>query len=238
MELISLQLKTSKNFEKNLHKLIKHIRNQEDDSLIVAPELFLTGYSYDRLDDAVKFCTKALKALKFLSNNKTIALTLTTKVNKEYFNTFYLLHKGKVIHTQSKYKLFSLGDEHKFFTTGKEKDIKPITLNGLKIGTLICFELRFTNLWERLKGCDIILVPAMWGKARKENYETLCRALAIANQCYVVASDSSNENMAKSSAIISPFGAVIKNDTKKVIKGVFDPKEIKKMRRYLPIGIN
>lgn len=237
MQLISLQLKTSKSFEKNLQKLIKHIRNQEDGSFIVVPELFLTGYSYDKLEAAATFGAKALKTLKFLSNEKTIAITLTTKNNGHYFNTFHLLYKGKVIHTQSKSKLFTLGDEHKYFHEGEIKHIKPVNMDGLKIGTLICFELRFIQLWERLKGCDIILVPAMWGKARKENYETLCRALAVANQCYVIASDSSNENMAKSSSIISPFGEVIKNDAKKVLKGIFDPKEIKKMRRYLPVGI-
>jgi omega-amidase len=237
MELIALQLKTSKNFEKNLQKLIKHIKKQEDSAFVVAPELFLTGYSYDRMDEAVTFCTKALKTLKFLSYKKTIAITLPTKKNGFYFNTFHLLYKGKVLYTQSKYQLFKLGDEHKFFQAGEKKDIKPTTMGGLKVGTLICFELRFIELWERLKGCDIIVVPAMWGKARKKNYEILCRALAVANQCYVIASDSSNENMAKSSSIISPFGSVIKNDAKKVIKGIFDPKEIKKMRRYLPVGI-
>ncbi len=237
MELVTLQLKTSKNFDKNLQKLIKHIKNQEENSLILVPELFLTGYSYDRLEEAVKFCSKALKTLKFLSYDRIIGITLTTKNNGNYFNTFHLLSKGKVIHTQSKYQLFSLGDEDKFFKAGELKQIKPINLDGLKIGTLICFELRFTELWQKLKGCDIILVPAMWGKSRKEHYESLCRALAIANQCYVVASDSSNENMAKSSSIISPFGEVLKNDSKKVIKGFFDPKEIIKMRRYLPIGL-
>jgi len=237
MDLVALQLKTSKNFEKNLQKLIKHIKNQEEGSIILTPELFLTGYAYERLDEAVKFSQKALKTLKFLSNEKTIAITLTTKNNGKYFNTFHLLYKGKNIHTQSKYRLFNLGDEHKFFEKGMPKDIKPTSLNGLKVGTLICFELRFPELWEKLKGCDIIFVPAMWGKSRKENFETLCRALAIANQCFVIASDSSNDNMAKSSSIISPFGNVIKNDAKKVIKGEFDPQEIKKMRRYLPVGI-
>ncbi len=237
MNLISLQLKTSKNFDKNLSKLIKQIKKAPNGSFILAPELFLTGYAYDQLDKAAKLTDKAVKLLKFLSHEKTIALTMTTKNNNSFYNTLHIFHKGKIVHKQSKHKLFVLHDERKYFSSGVLNDIKIIKLDGIKIGTLICFELRFIELWERLKGCDIILVPAMWGKLRKENFETLTRALAVANQCYVVASDSSNDDMAKSSAVISPFGNVIKNDAKKVISGKFDLKEVKKMRRYLNTGI-
>ena len=237
MNLISLQLKTSKNFDKNLSKLLKHIEKTPKGSFVLAPELFLTGYAYDKLDKAVKLTEKATKLLKFLSHERTLALTMTTRDKGNFYNTLHIFHNGKIIHKQSKYKLFIMDNERKYFTAGDINDIKIINIDGIKIGTLICFELRFIDLWERLKGCDLILVPAMWGKLRKENYEALTKALAIANQCYVLASDSANDDMAKSSSIISPFGDVIKNDSKKVISGIFDPKEIKKMRKYLPIGI-
>ena len=237
MNLIALQLKTSKKFDKNLSVLIKQIELAQKDSFILAPELFLTGYSYDRLDEAVTITKKAIKILKFLSYEKIIALSMTTKKNEHYFNTLHIFYNGKIVHTQSKAKLFVLNDERKYFTAGEEKDIKIININGLKIATLICFELRYIELWQKLQGADIILVPALWGKLRKENFETLTQALAVANQCYVVASNSANKDMAKSSAIISPFGKMIKNDNKKVISNQYDEKEIKKMRRYLNIGI-
>jgi predicted amidohydrolase len=235
MNLIALQLKTGKNFDKNLAKLVKHINNQPNDSIILAPELFLTGYSYDKLEDAANFTNKALKVLKFLSNEKTIALTLVTKNKGKFYNTLHVFYQGKVIHTQSKHKLFTLNNEHQHFASGEKKDIKIFQVGDLKVASLICFELRFIDLWKKIQGCDIVLVPAMWGKLRKQNYETLTQALAVANQCYVIASDSCNEDMAKSSAIISPFGEVTKNDSKKVISSDFDLKQIKKMRRYLPV---
>lgn len=237
MLLISLQLKTTNNFQKNLHKLEKNIANSPKNSFILFPELFLTSYSYDRLDDAVLMTQKATKLLKIFSKHKTIAITMITKKNDCYYNTLHIFHKEKVIHTQSKAKLFVLDDEKKYFTAGKENEIKIIEIDGIKIATLICFELRFIELWKQVQGADIILVPAMWGKARKENYETLTSALAVANQCYVIASNSANKNMAKSSAIISPFGKTTKDDEKKVLSLEFLPKEIKIMRRYLNIGI-
>lgn len=237
MNLIALQLKTTKDFEKNLQKLIKQIEKTPNNALILAPELYLTGYAYDRMDDAVAISLKAIEILKELSKNKTIALTLTTKKKKSYFNTLHIFHKGKVIHTQSKAKLFVLNDERVHFEAGDEKDIKIVEIDGVKVATLICFELRFIDLWKKIQGADVILVPAMWGLLRKQNFEILTRALAVANQCFVIASDSANKEMAKSSAIISPFGDVTKDDEKKLILCDANFKEIKKMRRYLNIGI-
>jgi predicted amidohydrolase len=237
MNLTALQLKTAKNFAKNLHKLIKYIQKTDDDTLILAPELYLSGYAYDRLPEAVEIGKEAIKRLKKQSFNKTIAITLTTKKKENYYNTLHIFHNGKIIHKQSKHHLFVMNQERKHFTAGNEEDIKIIEIDGIKIAALICFELRYIRLWEKLRGADIILVPAMWGVLRKENFETLTKALAVANQCFVVASDSANENMAKSSAVISPFGDVTMDDNAKLISKKFDLKEIKKMRRYLNVGI-
>ena len=237
MNLISLQIKTSDNFDKNLDELITNINKSPNNSLILAPELYLNGYAYDRLDKAVRISQKAIPILLELSENKIISLTLTTKTDNAYYNTLHIFHNNTIVHTQSKNKLFVLNDERKYFTVGDENDIKIININGLKIAALICFELRYIELWIKLQGADIILIPAMWGKLRKENFETLTRALAVANQCYVIASDSANDDMAKSSAVITPFGNVTKNDKKKLISLNTDLKEIKKMRRYLNIGI-
>jgi len=237
MNLISLQLKTSSSFEKNFRKLETKILNTPKNSFILAPELYLTGYSYNRLEESVIFTQQTIKKLKFLSKNKIIAITMTTKKKNKYFNTLHIFHKEKIVHKQSKAILFVLDDERKYFTAGNIKEMKIIDIDGIKVATLICFELRFVDLWKQVQGADIILVPAMWGKLRKEHYESLTKALAITNQCYVIASDSSNKNMAKSSAIISPFGNVTKNDTKKVISSIYDSREIQKMRRYINTGI-
>jgi len=237
MTLISLQLKTANKFNKNLKRLTKKIKESPEKSIILAPELILSAYSYDKLDDAVKFTKKSIKILKSLSKTKTIIITMITKKRDKYYNTLHIFHNNKIVHTQSKAILFVLDDERKYFTAGDIKDIKIIDINGIKIAALICFELRFVELWKQIQGADVVLVPAMWGKLRKEHYETLTKALAITNQCYVIASDSANENMAKSSAIISPFGDVVKDDNKKIISSIYNKREIKKMRRYISVGI-
>ena len=237
MILVALQFETTDNFELNLDKLQKLINKAPKGAFIVAPELCLNGYAYEKLDAAVEISNKAIKRLKELSADKTIATTLTTEDNKNYFNTLHIFHDGKIVHKQSKVKLFVLNDEKKHFTAGSEDDIKIVEINGLKVASLICFELRFIDFWQKIRGADLILIPAMWGLPRKDNFEALTKAIAIANQCFVIASDSANDDMAKGSGIISPFGNETRDDSKELIMQEIDLDEIKKMRRYMNVGI-
>ncbi|MAD41809.1 MAG: carbon-nitrogen hydrolase family protein [Arcobacter sp.] len=237
MNLIALQVKTNEDFSKNLEHLKSLIKECPKDSLILAPEIALSGFCYDRMQEAADFSLLAIKELQDLALNKTIALTLITKQDERFFNTLYIFHNQEIIHTQSKIKLFPLGNELEHFVAGNEEDIKIIEINGVKIATLICFELRFPQLWEKVKGADIILNPAMWGLKRKDHYETISKSLALVNQCFVIAANSADSNMAKGSAIISPFGNVFKDDEKEIISENIDLNEISKVRKYINIGL-
>jgi len=237
MNIVVLQSITTDDFEQNLDHLISLIKAQDKNSFILASELTLNGYAYDRMDDAVEITRKAIPKLLELSKDKTISLTMTTKKDDNYYNTFFMFADQQIIHTQSKNKLFVLNDERVYFTQGDEKDIKIFELNGLKIAVLICFELRFIDLWKKIQGADIVLIPAMWGRKRKDNFETLTKALAVMNQCFVIASDSANDDMAKSSGIITPFGEEYRDDSKEVLSKIIDLKDIKKFRRYMQVGI-
>ncbi|TLP39312.1 carbon-nitrogen hydrolase family protein [Arcobacter arenosus] len=237
MKLIALQTKTKKNFKKNLDKLLELIEKCEDGSFILAPELCLTGFSYDRMDEASEFAIKAKKKIKKLSQNKTIALTFIEKEDIEYYNTLYIFHKGKVIHSQSKHRLFPLGDEPAHFAKGKLENMKIIEIDGIKIATLICFEIRFPEYWLKVLGADLILNPSMWGAKRKTHFETMTKALAIANQCYVLIANSADDNMAKGSGVISPWGDETRDDSKEVISSQLDLNEISKIRKYIDIGL-
>lgn len=238
MKLIALQIKTTPNFQDNLDHLKELINSCEDNSLILAPELALSGFAYDNMQLAAQFSIKAIEELKELSINKTVALTFIVNHENKYFNTLHIFHNQNIIHTQSKVQLFPLGNELEYFSAGNIDDIKIIEINDLKIATLICFELRFPKLWEKIKGADIILNPAMWGIKRKDHYETISKSLALVNQCFVIACNSADDNMAKGSAIINPFGIVKKDDNLEIIEEKFDLDEIKKVRTYINIGLS
>ena len=169
-ELIALQFPFFEDkYEENLEKLIAHIQKAPKGSVVVAPELCLTNFSFDKMQEAAEFGKSALKKLLKLSQDKVIAFTLTEKIDGKFYNSAKILLGGKIMHTQPKVKLFKFGDEDKYFQEGSEENIKIIKIDGLKYAILICFEIRFIKFWERLQGADIILIPALWGKLEKSN---------------------------------------------------------------------
>ena len=230
----TLQNKTLPTYEENLNYLIDYVKNSKAD-LILAPELCLTNFDYDNFEEAADFSKRALTELLALVDSQILVLTMTVKVGKDFFNRAFVIHKHQIIHQQDKYKLFKLGNEEKYFKAGNENDIVSFEINGISYAILICFELRFKELWKRVEGLDIVLIPARWGRSRTEHLETLSRALAIMNQCFVVLSNSADDDMALASAVISPWGEVYADDTLEVIEKNIDLKDVKRVRRLISI---
>jgi len=233
MKVVSLQLFSQKRYQENLERLLKLLKEHYEKDLIIAPEVYLTAYDYEHISTAAKFSTKALKIVKKEVDKQIVVLTLILKDGDDFINQAVVIHKHKVVHRQNKAKLFKLGDEDLYLRAGKKKKIAPFEIDGVKYAVLICFELRFKELWKQIEGADVVLIPARWGLARKKHLEILSQALAVMNQCYVIVSNSSDSDMASSSAIISPNGDIIQDDTKVSVEGVVDFREIKKIRRYI-----
>ena len=235
--LCSLSFVTTKNYEQNLQTLLTLINQIDENSIIVAPEVCLTGFDYDNLEDVLKFANKAIEALKEASKNKIIIMTLLDRKGNEIYNFAKVFYNKEIVKTQAKAKLFRFGSEHHYMQEGRSKDISIIEIDGVKLAILICFELRFKELWQKVEGADVVATPSWWGHLRTENFKILTQALAIINQCYVVASDSLNEECTGQSGIITPFGEVKRNNKNAILSMSYDAKEIKKMRKYLDVGI-
>ncbi len=230
-----LQLDNNPEYGRNLEKIFYYISNLPENAIILAPEVCLTDYDYENLEKACQFSEEALEKLTKAVDNQIVALTVLRKIGTEFVNQAVVIHKGKIVHAQNKHKLFKLGNEHKYLKAGDGKDIKIFEIDGIKFGLLICFELRYKELWKKLEGADVILLPSQWGLPRKRHLEILGNALAVMNQCFVLVANSSKADMASSSAIYSPMGGIILNDAKECISGTIDFKEIKFMRRYLKL---
>ena len=233
MSVAVLNLPSAKRYQENLDKLLVLIRENSDKEIIVAPEVYLTAYDYEHLTTAAMFSAKALKILKQEVDDQILVLTLILEEGEGFVNQAVVIHKHKIVYKQNKVKLFKLGDEDLYLHAGKKKKIMPFEIGGVKYALLICFELRFKDLWKQIEGVDIVLIPARWGLLRKKHLEILASALAVMNQCYVLLSNSSDDDMASSSSIIPPNGNILLDDLKEVVEGTVDFREIKKMRRYI-----
>jgi len=236
-KLYSLSFKTTNNYEENLNTLLSLVKETKEKSIIVAPEVCLSAYDYENFEEVLLFADRANKEIKEASKDKIIILTIIEKRDGEVFNFAKIFYNGKVVHERAKAKLFKFGDEHKYMQAGSDENLKIVDIDGIKIGVLICFELRFKDFWQKLEGTDVIAVPSYWGVLRTENFKVLTKALAIMNQCYVVASDSLNEECTKMSGIIKPNGEVFRNGNKPCLEIDYNKKEINTMRRYMDVGI-
>ncbi|MBU0632899.1 carbon-nitrogen hydrolase family protein [bacterium] len=235
--LCSLSFKTTSDYKENLTTLLNLIKDTPQDALVVAPEVCLTGFDYANFDKVVEFASYAVDEIKKVSDKKIVVLTLIEKRDDKIYNMAKIFHNGEIVYERGKARLFRFGGEHNYFAESDDEDIKVIEVDGLKLGVLICFELRFKQLWQKLEGADVIVTPSWWGILRAEQFKVITQSLAVMNQCYVVASDSANDECTKLSGIITPFGEDKRNENRACLRVDYDKKEVQKMRRYLDVGI-
>ena len=84
---------------------------------------------------------------------------------------------------------------------------------GVRFLLQTCYDLRFP-VWMRNTGdYDAIILVANWPESRLNAWQTLTRARAIENQCYVIAANRTGIDptcqYGGSSAIIDPYGRVM-----------------------------
>ena len=213
---------SSRDYTFNLNKITDIIQNSPAD-FILFPEVALSGFDYDNWDEVNSFGEYAVNELSKL--NKSFALTIIFE-NKNYFCLF----DNGLVYKRAKFNLF--GNEKKYFKTGDKPEI--FEWRGLKVASLICFELRFLEYWEKFRGVDLIFVPARWGKERIKHFEVLNKALALSTQSYVISCNSANEKAY--GCIIDGWGEGIECGVEKSV-GEIDLLKNKKIRKKLDIGI-
>lgn len=88
-------------------------------------------------------------------------------------------------------------------------------VGGLRIGMTVCYDLRFPELYRAMLPVDLLLVPSAFTYTTgSAHWETLLRARAIENQCYVLAPAQGgvHENGRRTwghSMLIDPWGEVL-----------------------------
>jgi predicted amidohydrolase len=232
-QLAVLQFKSGEDFAENLTRLIT-LFEASDAQVVLAPEVCLTGFCFGRMADAARFGDEALLRLLEVVGSRILVLTVIEELDGGFYNVAKVLHDGVVVHQQAKHKLFLLGDEHHHFQSGTASSIRPFEVGGITMAILVCFELRFPELWQQVEGAELIMVPAMWGKNRATHLAILSQALAVANRAYVMVADSANDDMGKESAVITPWGERSADNATECITRIFDRREIKKIKRAIP----
>ncbi len=227
-------------FDRNYNLFLTLLNLVPKGSLVVAPEVFPTGFFYRDMNGSATFSEKVVDDLIEFSRglDLTVIFSVIEKVNGKFYNSVKVIDCGELLLSRPKVKLFPLTGETEHFSPGSFEDLKVVETSKGVIAPVVCFELRYPEIFENLKskGAEIFVVTAQWGKARKEHWKVLTRARAIETQRFLVASNASGD-MAGSSSIFDPWGRQLAaaEDGIALIFGTVNLSVIKQVEKKLPL---
>ena len=224
---------------------------QKGASLLVLPEALLARDDNDP-DLSVKSAQPLegdfLHTLLAQSAGNAMTTILTVHVPStpgRAVNTLVAIREGAVIASYAKlhlYDAFSI-QESRLVDPGNQ--VPPlIEIEGLKIGLMTCYDIRFPELALSLalQGADVLVLPAAWvkGPLKEHHWSTLLAARALDTTCYVVAAgECGNKNIGQS-RVVDPLGVTVAAaaETPALLLTEIMSERIALARRQLPVLCN
>ncbi len=230
--------------DSNLHHFSNTINSlQKEYHIVLLPEMFTTGFSMNARKLAEPVNGKTTKWMLSLSKSKNFAIggSIILKDGDNYYNRFLLVTPEGEIHEYNKRHLFSLGNEHIEYSPGT----KRVTINylGWRILPQICYDLRFP-VWSRNRNdYDLLINVANFPGSRRDVWNTLLKARALENQCFVAAanrvgSDGMGIIYTGDSQLIDARGKIVAQlepNKEGVITACFSIDELYDFRKKFPI---
>jgi len=218
--------------------------------LVLLPELWSTAYALD----AAPVLSSPLAATPQAGGwfGRVAALAAAHKLyvggsllearGGRYYNCFALYApNGELAGAYRKVHLFRLMDEEKHLAPGEET--VTLDLPWGKSGLAICYDLRFPELFRgyALAGARLMLLPAEWPHPRRMHWQTLLRARAIENQCFVAACNrvgtTGSATFFGASAVIDPWGEALveAGETEVLLTVSIDLALVDSVRQRIPV---
>jgi predicted amidohydrolase len=223
-----------------IKELMREVHNET--SLIVFPELTLTGFTMDSQQNGEEIDGIGMKFFIELSASikKDIVCGIIEKDGSKFYNSlFHFDSKGLIKAVYRKIHPFTLAKEDKHYTSSKHPVISKF--DNYKIGLSICYDLRFPELYRNYtkEKAELIINIANWPIKRIDHWKTLLKARAIENQCFMVGVNRVGNDPYQEyngcSAIFSPMGEeiVLVENEEKIINAEIDFNYVKEVREKL-----
>lgn len=184
-----------------------------DSDMFILPEMFSTGFVTKPEGIAETDHSDTLAWMKSVAQTRNCAMagSVAVKSNGHFYNRFYFVEPDGKVTVYDKHHLFTYSGEDKFISPGDNRVV--VTFRGVRILLEVCYDLRFP-VWSRNRGdYDLILYVASWPKSRIDAWNTLLKARAIENQCFVAGVNRVGTDPACEyngcSAILDPYGHVL-----------------------------
>lgn len=178
--------------EANLRRLDALLERTEPAELYVLPEMFTTGFATlpDARVEREPAAGLAWMQRKAAQLDAAIAGSIALEIPGSHagagrcVNRFYFVRPDGRFDCYDKRHLFGYGGEGERFRGGTQRSV--IEYRGVRFLPAVCYDLRFP-VWLRNRGdYDAMIVVANWPDVRRFAWDTLLRARAIENACYVL----------------------------------------------------
>ncbi|MGH9921247.1 MAG: carbon-nitrogen hydrolase family protein [Nitrososphaerales archaeon] len=249
-----VQLRASEHKDENLKISIGYIKEAKSKNadLVAFPE-FLMTYSPPRqsAEELSKVAESIdgdfVSALKHAAKTHNISVVATiyekSQLQNRVYDTALLIDsKGNLSATYRKLHLYdALGFKESDKLVAGNDLIKPVKTNLGILGMMICYDIRFPEMSRilTLMGADTLVLPSAWvqGDMKVEHWQTMLKARAIENGCYVVAPDQVSNIYIGHSMVVDPFGKIILDmEEREGLEVVdLDSELVKNVRDKLPL---
>jgi len=131
-------------------------------------------------------------------------------------------------------------DEARTIAPGSKVGVVPSPFG--RIGLSVCYDLRFPELYRAMGDCVLMVVAAAFTNTTgRAHWETLLRARAIENQCYVLAAAQGGQHVNGRttwghSMLVDPWGNIcaVKDEGAGLVVGEMDFSRLLRIRQNLP----
>ena len=197
----------------NIRRLERLVAAAEPADIYLFPEMCSTGFCMQPQGVAEEVDGPTVQAVKRLAvkYNAAMALPVMTHENGKYYNRMFFITPEGVVGQYDKHNLFEYSGEDKVFEPGEGKVVWE--WRGLRIRPAICYDLRFPVYLYNRAEYDVLLIAANFPDSRLLAWDTLVRARAIENMCYVAASNRVGADEYGTykghSVILNPYGMTL-----------------------------
>lgn len=214
---------------------------EPDADVVVLPEMFSTGFATQPEGIAEDNGGETLRWMRRTACRRRCAVAGSVAISScgTYYNRFYLVEPDGTTSTYDKRHLFSFGGEDRCFKPGCRRTV--VCFRGVRILLQVCYDLRFPVFSRNCGDYDIALYVANWPEARMDVWQTLLRARAIENQCYVAGVNRVGADeycrYSGGSMIVDPYGRIVaqcKDNEVDVATAVLRLEAMKSFRRKFP----
>lgn len=240
------QLETDpRNLQKNMDSLATQIKVIRACSpwvkLVCAPELCLQG-PYHMASSAEPIPGPISTFCADLAREHEIYLipgSLYEKEGTAIYNTAPIFTpRGKMV---ARYRKMYPWRPHEKTSPGSETVVFDVAGVG-RVGVCICYDLWFPEVIRDLvfKGAEVIMVPTLTGTQDRRQETILCRAAAIANQCYLVSCNGAGQLSKGRSMIVDPEGSIMQNAGQfpENLMAMLDLNRVEQVRQYGTCGVS